>query len=135
MATKKPTRATKAGLKHGYRSGLEVKVQKQFDERGLNSNYESDIIVYRKPPSKYHPDFKLPSGVYVETKGRWLGSDRSKHLLIKKQHPDIEIRFVFNNPNAKLSKTSKTTYGQWCDKYGFKYSKGEIPGAWFDEKD
>lgn len=123
----------KAGLKYGYRSGLEDRVSCQFTDRGLDPRYEQDIIMYQKPVSKYHPDFKLPNGVYVETKGRFVASDRTKHLLIREQHPEIEIRFVFTNPNAKLSKVSKTTYAQWCDKYGFTYAKGLIPEGWFDE--
>lgn len=128
------TKAYKAALKYGYRSGLEERVAKQFSDLGLEAHYEVDKIPYQKPMSTYTPDFKLPCGDYVETKGRFMGADRTKHLLIKKQQPDVTIRFVFTNPKAKLSKTSKTTYAGWCKRHGFIYAKGEIPKAWFYEE-
>jgi hypothetical protein len=69
----------------------------------------------------------------IETKGRFVTEDRQKHLLIKAQHPELDIRFVFSNSRAKISKTSKTTYAAWCDKYGFKYADKRIPEAWLEE--
>lgn len=50
-----------------------------------------------------------------------MPDDMKKHLLIKEQHPDLDIRFVFQNPNSTNSKRTKTTYANWCDKHGFKY--------------
>jgi len=61
-------------------------------------------------------------------------SDRVKHLLIREQHPELDIRFVFSNSGNKLGKKSSTTYAQWCDKYGFKYADGFIPVEWTKEK-
>ena len=54
-------------------------------------------------------------------------------MLIKEQHPDIEIRFVFSNENAKLYKGSKTSYSQWAEKHGFKYAHKRIPDDWLTE--
>tara|TARA_R110002095_G_scaffold124022_1_gene107773 strand:+ start:107 stop:295 length:189 start_codon:yes stop_codon:yes gene_type:complete len=59
--------------------------------------------------------------------------DRQKHILIRKQRPDLDIRFVFDNPNARISKTSKTTYAAWCEKNGFLYARKTIPREWIDE--
>ena len=70
---------------------------------------------------------------YVETKGIWNVADRQKHLLIKRQHPDLDIRFVFSNCNSKLYKGSKTTYADYCDKHGFVYSHKTIPEEWLHE--
>ena len=42
--------------------------------------------------------------------------DRRKHLAIQKQHPELDIRFVFSNAQAKLYKGSKTRYSGWCEK-------------------
>ena len=33
----------------------------------------------------------------------------------------------------KINKKSKTTYGMWCEKNGFKYADKEIPDEWFLE--
>lgn len=118
-----------AGIKHGWRSGLEEAAAAQLDAAGIDYGYESETIEYTRPAKvhRYKPDFILPNGIIVETKGRFVTADRQKHLLIKADHPDLDIRFVFNNPNSRISKTSKTTYGMWCDKYGFLYAKAPTP--------
>lgn len=59
--------------------------------------------------------------------------DRKKHLLIRKQRPDLDIRFVFDNPNSRTSKQAKMTYAKWCDKHGFLYAKKLIPEEWINE--
>ena len=60
-------------------------------------------------------------------------ADRKKHLLIKEQHPELDIRFVFSSSKAKLSKGSKTTYALWCTKNGFKFADRLIPRAWLKD--
>jgi hypothetical protein len=80
------------------------------------------------------PDFVLPNGIIIETKGRFTVADRRKHLLIKKQHPKLDIRFVFENENNKLRKGSKTSYGKWCDKNDFLYCTRVIPQTWLKKR-
>jgi hypothetical protein len=123
------------GLKHGFKSGLEEKVAEQLEKVGLRVAYEEKIIPYTIPetPHKYHADFELPSGIIIETKGRFLPADRKKHELIKKQHPHLDIRFVFTNSKAKISKTSKTSYADWCLKHGFQFADKLIPQEWLKE--
>ncbi len=55
--------------------------------------------------------------------------DRTKHLLIKQQHPDKDIRFLFKVDN-KINKASETRYSDWCEKHGFLYAFGEVPEEW-----
>lgn len=69
----------------------------------------------------------------METKGRFVAADRSKHLAVKEQHPEHDIRFVFERNNT-LNKKSKTTYSMWCDKHGFKWAIKRIPEEWLREK-
>lgn len=120
----------------GYRSGFEVQVANQLKEAGVDFQYEpkDGKIKYQKPPASYVPDFTLPNGVMIEAKGLFTGSDRTKHLLIKKQHPDIDIRFIFQNPRAKLNKGSKTSYADWCSKYGFQWAAKRVPVEWLQEE-
>jgi hypothetical protein len=120
----------------GHRSGLEDKVSDELKSKGIDGEYEKHQIQYTKPATNhtYKPDFRLPNGIFVETKGRFTLEDRKKHLLIKQQKPDLDIRFVFQNPNAKLTKKSKTTYGMWADKNGFKWSNKDIPHEWINEE-
>lgn len=123
------------GIKHGYRSGLEDKVAKQLSDLGVEYEYEKLKISYEVHESrKYTPDFViLHNGIIVETKGRFLGADRKKHLLIKEQHPEKDIRFVFSNSKAKLSKGSPTSYADWCNKHGFLWADKLIPEDWLKE--
>ena len=134
---KTKTKTSDPGIVHGYRSGLESEIAASLLSKGIDPQYETLKIKYLKPSrnSTYTPDFVLPNGIIVETKGRFVTADRQKHLLIKDQHPHLDIRFVFTNPNARISKTSKTTYAMWCDKHGFLYAKGSIPDEWLSEKD
>lgn len=123
------------GAKLGFRSGLEETIYKQIAKQGITPQYESFKIPYVIPASNhtYTPDFQLPNGIIIETKGRFVASDRKKHLLVKKQHPELDIRFVFQNAKGRINKGSKTTYADWCVKNGFLYADKEIPYEWFKE--
>ena len=136
--TTKTSTSRSVGYRLGFRSGLEDRVSHQITEAGLELLYETDKIGYVVPArdSKYTPDFKLPKKggfFYIETKGIWTVQDRAKHLLIQKQHPDLDIRFVFSNQNAKLYKGSPTSYASYCEKHNFRYANKVIPEAWLLE--
>jgi hypothetical protein len=133
---KRISRARNVGLALGFRSGFEGEIAKQIEAAtGEPAAYEEDVVEYTTPPKahKYHPDFRLPNGIYIESKGRFVTADRQKHLLVKAQHPELDIRFVFQSPNSRISKTSKTTYAAWCEKHGFQYAKKHVPKEWFHE--
>lgn len=119
-----------------YRSGLENNIAEQLKDAGVQAAYENYSLPYTIPATehKYTPDFILPNGIIVEAKGIFDVADRQKHILVKKQYPHLEIRFVFSNPKTKLYKGSKTTYGEWCEKHGYKYAKGYIPDSWLADK-
>ena len=119
-----------------FRSGLEKKIADTLKKLKVKFRYEQDKIRYHKPVSyhTYLPDFVLPNGIIIEAKGRFTSPDRKKHLLLQQQYPHLDIRFVFSNSNSKLSKTSNTTYGSWCDKHGFEYADKEVPKEWIKEK-
>lgn len=96
---------------------------------------EIEVIEYQQSKSrKYHPDFQLANGIYIECKGWWKSEDRQKHLCLKYQHPHLDIRFVFSNSNTKIGKKSKTTYGMYCEKNGILYADGEVPKEWINER-
>ena len=123
-----------AARRLGYRSGLEHNVSKYLDKLNVSYIYEGikiewEDLAYRT----YTPDFILHNNIIVETKGMFTAMDRRKHLNIKKQHPELDIRFVFENSNRKLRKGAKSTYAQWCIKYGFLYFTRIIPEEWLKE--
>mgnify|MGYP001380080852 FL=1 len=118
-----------------YRSGLEKRTAQYLRKHKVKFEYETFKIKWQDLRVKtYTPDFILPNGIIIETKGRFIPSDRVKHLMVHEQHPDLDIRFVFTNPQAKLNKGAKSTYADWCDKHGFLYAKETIPVEWIKEK-
>jgi len=135
MARRRKSSKRAIAKKHGFRSGLEEDIDKSLKSRGVSGEYEQHKISYTKPATNhtYTPDFKLPNGIFIETKGRFVLADRQKHVLIKSQHPELDIRFVFQNANNKIRKGSKTTYADWCVKNNFIYSNKEIPDSWLNE--
>jgi hypothetical protein len=136
MAKKKVTKSSGwVAKKNGFKSGLEDSVSQQIESKGIKVEYETEKVNYTIPASlhTYNPDFKLPNGIRVETKGRFVLADRKKHILVKEQNPQLDIRFVFTNSKNKINKKSKTTYADWCEKNGFKYADKVIPDEWFTE--
>lgn len=124
------------GLREGYRSGLEELNAKHLTANKVPFVFEKVKIKYIIPATErtYSLDFELlDNGIMVETKGKFEATDRAKHLYIKLQHPDLDIRFVFQRPNEKISKGSATTYADWAEKHGFKWASKVIPLAWARE--
>jgi hypothetical protein len=122
-------------LHHGVRSGLEDTICQELSSQGVDYKYEELKIKYTQPSKvrTYTPDILLPNGIIVEIKGRWVAADRQKIALVKAQHPDKDLRMVFSNSKAKISKTSKTTYGMYCEKLGIPYADKHIPIEWIKE--
>lgn len=114
-----------------FRSGFEAKTANFLRRNGVEFGYETMKIEYMKM-STYTPDFILPNGIIVETKGLWTSEDRTKHLLIREQHPELDVRLCFQNAQNKLRKGSKTTYAMWCEKKGLKYCDKTIPKSWLN---
>jgi len=114
-----------------YRSGLEKKVADLLKELSVSFEYESTKVPYVLQ-CNYTPDFLLPNGVYLETKGQFTPEDRRKMLAVKAMHPDLDIRMVFQAPYNKIDKRSKTTYAAWCEKNGIQWCAfHSIPIEWF----
>lgn len=118
-----------------WRSGLEQKVQEDLTAREVPYRYEEVKVRYNKPATShtYTPDFILPNGIVVETKGIFSPEDRKKHELLKEQHPGLDIRFVFTRSTSPIRKGSKTTYGSWCAKLGIPFADKLIPETWLAE--
>ena len=105
------------------RSKLELKFEEIIKEFDVAYDYEVTKIPYTIPESNhnYTVDWTFINGLLVETKG-YLSDhkERYKYVLLKQQHPDLDLRFVFDNPN-KLCGGTKMTHAKWAEKYGFAY--------------
>ena len=45
----------------------------------------------------------------------------------------MDLRYVFQNWNTKIYKSSPTTYKMFAEKQGFTLANKEIPQEWIDE--
>lgn len=120
----------------GYRSQFELGLARNLKERNVTFEYEKKKLTYIPEPKTYTPDFYLvDSDIYIEAKGQLTKPDRVKMILIKKQYPDLDIRFVFMNCRNKIYKGSRTTYADWCTRHGFKWAEKSIPAEWLKKND
>ena len=99
-----------------FKSGLEQKFNRQFPSLKYETTRFPYVVTHH-----YTPDFQVNDYTFIECKGLFTSADRAKHLHIKKQHPFLKIIFVFENPFRRLTKNSKTTYAEWCNKHGFEF--------------
>ena len=121
---KKKTKTSK------YRSGLEERVADLLSGLGVSYEYESEKISY-VIQHHYTPDFVLPNHTYLECKGYWDAADRRKIKKVKEDNPDLDLRMVFQSPYNTISKKSKTTYAQWCERHGIPWTHfHDIPLDW-----
>ena len=125
----------KANRKQKFKSKFEKYVAKQLEELKIPLQYEADVLHYIVPEKKhrYYPDFKVRENFYIESKGIFDYKDRQKMLLVKEQYPKVRICIVFYNARQRLSKLSRTTYAEWCDKNGIQWSHRIIKKEWLNE--
>lgn len=123
----------------GHRSKLEDTFASILEETQTDKYYEVIAVPYIVPESKhkYKIDFTLPNGIQIEVKGYLRDHDeRYKYKLIKEQHPEIDLRFVFGNIN-KLVPGTKMSHADWAKKLGFPFcdikDKEQII-SWIKEK-
>jgi len=113
-----------------FRSKLEEKVANLLEGLGVSYEYETSKVSYTIAHN-YTPDFCLPNYTYLEAKGYWAPEDRRKILAVKRDNPDMDLRMVFQSPYNTISKKSKTTYAQWCDRHDIPWTHfHDIPLEW-----
>jgi hypothetical protein len=134
----------------GFRSDFERRVAANLDAVGCDYDFEcKGELVEWVLEKTYLPDFILPNGIIIETKGRMDGDDRTKHLCIREQYPEKDIRFLFQRDNPLTNKRRRKkatllnkdgtprkvqTYSSWCEKNGFLYAIGTVvPQSWIEE--
>lgn len=111
------------------KSGFERSLVANMKSRGINFEYETLKVPYVLERN-YNPDFILTDyGFIVEAKGLLDRESKAKMLAVKKQRPELDVRFVFMNASKKIP-GSKQTHGEWASKNGYKWSEGTIPQEW-----
>ena len=116
-----------------FRSHLERAVWAEVEAVQSGAKFESLKLPYTLEHT-YTPDIILPSGVVLEVKGRFIvkGQDcRPKMLAIKKAFPDLDLRFILQNPGLPVTPRAKMTHADWCEKHGFPWCHyRDIPQEW-----
>jgi hypothetical protein len=119
--------------KCGMKSMGEVRCAADMKTKKIPYGYETKQFIYQYKPQRYTPDFELYAKgerVYIEYKGKMDNETRRKLLAIKASNPEITIYLVFEKPNNKIRKGSKTTYWMWAEKNGFDWSEHYIKEEW-----
>jgi Phage endonuclease I len=134
-------------LEASVRNKFEASIAEQLTEAGVVYDYEGLTLHFDVPArkAKYRPDFPCTgTPIILEAKG-WFGGTgpgasrdtsakvRKNLCLVKAQHPELDIRFIFHNPNTKIYKGSPTTQAQWAEDHGFKWCKKVVPPEWIAE--
>lgn len=119
-----------------YRSQLEEAVGADLVKLGHVADYEPDDFEYTIH-RKYTPDFRV-GDFYIEVKGWFSGSDRSKLLAVIKANPNLPLFVALQMPNQRLNPKSKTTVAEWCTKKKIPWCPTPIPAdflnAWANGK-
>lgn len=113
-------RVSKDVLDAGFRSRFELQCAPTM--AALGGLYESVRLPFSLPDSVYLVDWVLPNGICLETKGYFTPADRRKLQAVKRAHPTLDLRLVFQNARNKLHAKSPTTYGEWATKHGFPWT-------------
>ena len=137
IAASKPEAIDKKSLKPSI-----IKREEDVQRESIISSGKPEKIIEKILEGKMNKFYSevtlLNQSFIIESKGAFNSQDRKKHKLIKEQHPELDIRFIFSNSKTKIGKKSKTTYGKWCDLFNFKYhciasTKTPFPQDWLTE--
>jgi hypothetical protein len=114
----------KKDLMPTFKSKLEEKVWSVLKKHYPSVKYEPSKYKFVQPAIErtYIPDFKTgKTSVYLEAKGKLDLNTRKKMIWFRDSNPTIRIIFLFQNPDNKITKRSKTTYGMWATDNGFEW--------------
>jgi len=120
-----------------YRSRFEANVAAALRAAPAEFRYEADTFPY-EVARVYTPDFTVitRSGktIFIEAKGYFPPADRRKVLNVKRVHPAIDLRLVFQRPQIKLSRRHRSwTYARWAEHHKIPWARGQVPVAWLEE--
>jgi len=133
-----------------YRSKFEASIAKDLRSRKVSFQYESTTIDYELPVvrgvcyecgsndvrtiRRYTPDFIVNRGkTFIEAKGRLTSRDRNKMVSVKRSHPTVDVRMLFQR-DGWVNRKTKQRYSDWCEKHNIAYAIGTVPSDWVGGK-
>ena len=121
-------------------SHSEVVFAQTCDSLNIPWQYEPESFEWVPPLAMYTPDFKIEcedgSYFWIEYKGYLRDKEKTKMREIRKQRPDLNIRFVFEDalkPVAGARKRkdgTKQSHAEWAIKNGYRWANKFIPMEW-----
>lgn len=115
-----------------YKSGFERSFEANLRSRGIKFRYESIKVPYVLERT-YNPDFEMVDYAFlIETKGLLDRDSKAKMIAVKKQNPDLDVRFVFMKADKRIPGT-KETHGAWASRNGFLWAESTAPEEWFEQ--
>lgn len=123
-----------------FRSKFEASISKYLLSKGVQFTFERLTLPFVQPSKKrkYKPDFKIEeTSVVIEAKGYLTARDREKLLLVREQHPNVNLVLLFMDSRKRLNKRSPTSYADWCTKHGIPFAdfRSGIPDNWLHNKE
>jgi len=119
---------------------FEKRVIDKLKAKGVEFKYEPHTLPYTVE-RQYVPDL-LVGDTYIEMKGYLRADAARKMKAVKSQHPELDIRFLFQRASSPIQGAKKRKDGtkmccaEWAEKYGFPWAEGEvIPEEWINERD
>lgn len=114
--------------KRKTRNKFEEQLLRDLNRSGLDVKYEGEKLPYTIT-ANYYPDYivTLKGGkkIYIEAKGHFRREAKTKMAAVKRDWPDLDIRFVF----YRFDRTNI----RWAVKHKYPYAIGQIPQEWLDE--
>lgn len=123
---------------HKFRSKFEERIWANIPKSARVDYEPDDPKIKYNVPHRYVPDFVVKRGksiIIVEAKGYFPSRDRGKMRRVKRDNPDLDIRFLFMRADQKIGRSaSSKTYGEWAEYHGFPWAEGDaIPEEWLKE--
>ena len=115
---------------------FEARVVSDLNSRSISFEYEPDKLPYTVQRN-YIPDLRIGE-MYVEVKGYFRQKAQRKMRNVKEQHPEKDIRFLFQRLDSpvqgakKRKDGTKMTCAEWAERHNFKYAEKEIPDDWIN---
>jgi hypothetical protein len=115
---------------------FEARVVSDLNNRSIAFEYEPEKLPYTVQRN-YIPDLRIGE-MYVEVKGYFRQEAQRKMRNVREQHPEKDIRFLFQRLDSpvqgakKRKDGSKMTCAEWAERHGFLYAEKEIPDEWIN---
>ena len=119
------------------KSTFEERVIADLTSRNVPHEYEPIKLAYHVERN-YIPDLRV-GNMIIELKGYFRQDSQRKMKAVKAQHPELDIRFVFQRGSSTIQGSKKRKDGtkmtcmEWAERNGFVWAETTIPKEWLND--